>query len=70
MFDVPSNDTPPIVLAVSNCVVEAATPVKLPVTLPVKAPTNPVAVTIPDALISPNELIPTPFCPELTSFPT
>ncbi len=48
----------------------AITPDIFPVTLPVKSPTNPVAVTIPDALTSPKELIPTPFCPELTSLPT
>ena len=45
-------------------------PLTSPVTSPVKLPTNPVAVTIPDALTSPKELIPTPFCPELTSLPT
>ena len=48
------NDTPPISLAVSNIVAVAALPVQdpdepdaLPVTLPVKAPLNVVAVTIP-----------------------
>ena len=35
MFDVPSNDTPPINLAVCNCAAETAAPVILPVMLPV-----------------------------------
>ena len=47
MFAVPSNDTPPIVLAVCNWVAEAATPtifpVIFPVRLPVTLPTNVVA---------------------------
>ena len=36
-------------------------PVTFPVTSPVNAPTNPVAVAKPEILISPAELIPTPF---------
>ena len=54
MFDVPSNETPAMVLAFANAVAVAALPVvdpdepdTLPVTLPVKPPTNVVAVTIP-----------------------
>ena len=40
---VPSNDTPPIVLAVSNAVAVVALPRKVPVILPaVKLPTFPV----------------------------
>ena len=56
---VPSNDTPPIALAVANAVAVAALPVQepeepdaLPVTLPVNGPTKLVAVTIP-AVIPP-----------------
>ena len=52
---VPSKLTPPIFLAVSKAVAVAALPVQdpelpeaLPVTLPVKAPTNPVAVKRPE----------------------
>ena len=52
---VPSKFTPPIALAVANAVAVAALPVHdpdepdaLPVTLPVKAPTNDVAVSAPD----------------------
>ena len=48
MFAVPSNDTPPIVLAFASAVAVAALPVHdpdeplvLPVTLPVKFPTTP-----------------------------
>ena len=51
---VPSNDTPPIALAVANAVAVAALPVQepdepdaLPVTLPVKAPVNVVDVRLP-----------------------
>ena len=54
MLPVPSNDTPPIFLALANAVAVAALPLQdpdepdvLPVTLPVKAPINVVAVTIP-----------------------
>ena len=50
----PLNDTPPMSLAVSSIVAVAALPLQdpdepdvLPVTLPVKAPINVVAVTIP-----------------------
>ena len=45
---VPSNDTPPIVLAVSNAVAVSALPVKSPVTSPI---TPPVAVVVPTTLI-------------------
>ena len=38
--------------------------------LPVKSPTNDAAVTIPDALTLPTELIPTPSCPASTFPPT
>ena len=55
MFPVPSNDTPPIFRAVSRAVAVAALPVQdpdypeaLPVTFPVNAPANPVAVRTPD----------------------
>ena len=55
MFEVPSKETPAIVLAVSKAVAVAAFPVvepddpeTLPVTLPVNAPANPVAVRTPD----------------------
>ena len=51
MFAVPSNDTPPIVLAFANAVAVAALPVQLPDepdTLPVTFPTTPpVIVAIP-----------------------
>jgi len=50
MFDVPSNDTPAMVLAFANAVAVAALPVvdpDEPDTLPVKSPTNVVAVTMP-----------------------
>ena len=54
IFAVPSNEVPPIVLALASAVAVAALPVVepeeplvLPVTLPVKVPTNPVAVTLP-----------------------
>ena len=50
---VPSNDTPPIVLAFANAVAVAALPEQdpddpdvLPVTLPVRAPTNVVVVSV------------------------
>ena len=53
MFADPSNDTPAIVLAVASLVAVAALPVHepdepeaLPVTLPVKAPTNVVVVSV------------------------
>jgi hypothetical protein len=45
---VPSNDTPPIVLAVSNAVAVSALPVKSPVTSPI---TPPVTVDVPTILI-------------------
>ena len=55
IFDVPSKLTPAIVLAVSKAVAVAALPVQdpddpeaLPVTFPVNAPANPVAVRTPD----------------------
>ena len=55
IFAEPSKETPAIVLAVSKAVAVAAFPVvdpddpeTLPVTLPVKAPANPVAVRTPD----------------------
>ena len=41
-------------------------PVTLPVTLPVNAPENVVADIIPDAFISPTELIPTPLPPTIS----
>ena len=51
---VPSKEVPPIFLAVAKAVAVAALPVVLPevpevfqVTLPVRVPTNPVAVTLP-----------------------
>tara|TARA_R110001599_G_scaffold32248_2_gene106204 strand:- start:521 stop:1195 length:675 start_codon:yes stop_codon:yes gene_type:complete len=54
IFPVPSNDTPPIVLAVAKAVAVAALPVQLPdeplafpVTLPVRGPANAVAVSVP-----------------------
>ena len=47
MLPVPSNDTPPIVLAVANAVAVSALPVTSPVTSPVNVPTNPVAVILP-----------------------
>ena len=57
MFDVPSKETPPIVLAFANAVAVAALPVvdpdvpeTLPVTLPVRFPMNVVAVVVPDTL--------------------
>ena len=57
MFDVPSKETPPIVLAFANAVAVAALPVvdpdvpeTLPVTLPVRFPINVVAVVVPDTL--------------------
>ena len=43
----PSNDTPPIVLAVAKAVAVSALPVTSPVTSPVTAPINPVAVIFP-----------------------
>tara|TARA_Y100000592_G_scaffold4662_1_gene6654 strand:- start:279 stop:569 length:291 start_codon:yes stop_codon:yes gene_type:complete len=55
MFAVPSNDTPAMVLAFAKAVAVAALPVHepdepeaLPVTLPVTAPTNLVAVRLPE----------------------
>ena len=53
MFAVPSKAVPPIVLAVASLVAVAA----LPVTLPVKAPINDVAVTDPVRLMVPEPLI-------------
>ena len=57
IFAVPSKDTPPIVRAFCNAVAVAAFPVQdpdepdvFPVTLPVRAPTNVVAVTTPATL--------------------
>ena len=54
MFPVPSNDTPPIVLADANAVAVAANPLQVaddplafPVTFPVIGPLNPVAVNNP-----------------------
>ena len=43
----PSNETPPIVLAVSSAVAVSALPVTSPVTSPVILPLNDVAVNIP-----------------------
>ena len=56
--------------ASSARVAVSALPVRLPVTVPLIGPTNPVAVIIPDTFISPYELIPTPFWLEFTSSPT
>ena len=41
-------------------------PVKFPVTFPLNAPENVVAEIIPDAFISPTELIPTPLPPTIS----
>ena len=43
----PSNETPPIVLAFCKAVAVPAFPEALPVTLPVSGPENDVAVAIP-----------------------
>ena len=55
MLPVPSKDTPAIVLALASAVAVAALPVQdpdepdvLPVTLPVRAPTNTDDVRVPD----------------------
>ena len=49
----PSNDTPPIFLAVSNAVAVPALPEASPVTLPVKGPVNLEEVTIPENVALP-----------------
>ena len=43
MFAVPSNETPPMVLAVSRAVAVSALPVTSPVTAPSRVPTTSVA---------------------------
>ena len=40
-------DTRPVAVVIEFCVAVETVPAKLPVTLPVNAPTNPVAVTLP-----------------------
>ena len=64
---VPSNDTPPIVLALSNAVAVAAFPVAdpadpdtLPVTLPVRGPAKASDVTVPSkkAFLNSSEDVP------------
>ena len=81
MFAVPSNDTPPIVLAVSNAVAVAALPVAepalpetlpvtLPVTLPSKLATNVPVVTVKFPVLAPvNEPVPTLNLSSLSSYP-
>ena len=53
MLPVPSNDTPPIFLAVANAVAVSALPVRSPVTLPVTLP-----VKLPEILAAANEVGP------------
>ena len=81
IFALPSNDTPPIVLAVSNAVAVAALPVAepalpetLPVTLPVTLPsmlaTNVPVVTVKFPVDEPvNEPVPTLNLSSLSSYP-
>ena len=81
MFALPSNETPPIVLAVSNAVAVAALPVvdpelpetlpvTLPVTLPSKLATNVPVATVKFPVDEPvNEPVPTLNLSSLSSYP-
>ena len=70
MFAVPSNDTPPIVLAVANAVAVSAFPVISPVTLPSMLATNVPVVTVKFPVLAPvNEPVPTLNLSSLSSYP-